>query len=121
MIDDPINNIANQGYLDDAYANQRDYGDFTLGSLMYAIAMENPLSKYLIRPTFRFTGSVLNFILPSFITSLPGKAWTKVWGTYPSQDFVTLLEERVVISENSPLVFCQEYFTNAIEQCFSDS
>ena len=92
-----------------------------MSTLLYAIVMENPLSKYLIRPVFRLTGSVLNFILPGFVTSLPGKAWKKVWGTYPSQDFVTAIEEAGLIDDSSPLVFCQEWFTNSIEQCFEDS
>ena len=62
-----------------------------MGGLLYSVVMENPLSRFLIRPVFRGVGSVLGYVIPDSVKGAPGFLYRKIIGTYASQDFVTAL------------------------------
>ena len=59
-----------------------------IGDALYDLVMENPLSRYLIRPVFRGVGSVLGYITPNFIKAIPGALSRKIGGVYGSNEFV---------------------------------
>jgi len=64
---------------------------------MYAVFMENPLSKYIIRPTFSLTGRVISYIIPSAIKSIPSNLYKKFVGNYSSEEFANALVEMKVV------------------------
>ena len=80
--------------------------------------MNNPVSKFIIRPAFGFTGAILGFFIPDAIKRLPGALYRKVVGTYGSEDFVNALIEMEAVSAQSTVEFCYNYFADAVEQAY---
>jgi len=48
-----------------------EYEGFSIGKLMKTILWENPLSRWVIRPVFSFTGRAIGYILPESVKKLP--------------------------------------------------
>lgn len=87
---------------------------------MKTILWENPLSKYVIRPVFSFTGKAIGYILPESVKKLPSTMYRKIIGTYASEDFANVLVETGIIPKDTGVQFCFEYFNDAIEHCFEE-
>lgn len=96
-------------------------GESSFGVVLNYIIFGNPLSKYVIVPTFSLTGKVLSYVIPKSVKKIPSFIYWKLAGSYASADFANLLLDMKIVQKDTWLNFAQEYFNDAIEEAFEEN